>query len=212
MMKNNRMYQDDVACLVCPHAVANLANVKFVCRSSEGWAAACSEACLDASDERVLGMVHLSHLAKVPGLPHDFYTLPIGFSLQDEQRRWKLGYFDADFVPESGDFLAPDKCHKLRHMRPEENVFVYTLENREFVVVTLDEGTVCLPFWREKGLVEKFAKSLRGHEDLIMCKLAEVVHFAKKHSIYFLAPDFLSLDYDFALLAHTDCESPEVGI
>lgn len=195
------MNNAQLACIVCPHALADIQSVTFICRTQEGWAAGCSECCLDNCSDNQLSMVHLSHLAKIYGLPEDFYTLPINFSINRTENDWIHKYYFEVYNPEEGDFVAPKQDSAILNLTDSDKVISLKLPNDDLVSVTFDEGTQCIPFWLEFEQAANFQAYLSGQEKLEQVDIGEIRNFAKQNKIRYLAVNFLFNSYDIALLA-----------
>jgi hypothetical protein len=186
---------------MCPHALTDIQSVTFICRTQEGWAAGCSERCLDNCSDNQLGMIHLGHLAKISGLPADFCTLPINFSINRTENDWRYNYYFETYNPEEGDYVAPKKNSAVLKLTDLDKVFSFSLPGGDLVSVRLDEGTQCIPFWFELEQVANFQAHLSGREKLELVTFGKIRNFAKQNKIRYLAANFLLNSYDIALLA-----------
>lgn len=188
------------ASIVCYHVFQDFFKAQFVCNSSGGWAAGCSQECLERSGPAMLKMVCLGCFCDIPGIPSDFYATPLNFSFQKQGDAWNLSYFEDVFEPQEGDLIAAPASHPSRKILPEKTVSVLVLPNYDIVTVKYSEGTRCVPFWNESRLPEGVATKQDGSERLVEVPFKEVQSFAQDREIRFLVANFLSEDFDVALL------------
>lgn len=195
MTDNNK-----IASLVCKHVAEDASAAMFLCSLPDVFAAACSERCLDESSEEELSMVHVRHIEKALCLPIPFTSLPVHFKMVREHDNWSIDYFDIEHTPEEGEFLAAPKGSNLRSIPDDLGVYVYVLPNKEPVMVTLDEGIICVPFWFDEDSSKTFARHLNGNEVLRKMPFSSVCEHARRSDCWFLGANFLKQDYDFAVL------------
>lgn len=202
------------ACLVTRDLIKDPSVLAFFCHTEAGFSAAPSEAALDQGGFGNLTMVHLGWVVNTPlGFP-EMAALPEGFAMDLVDRVWWVRYFhDDDEVaenePEEGAFLAPPLGHPLLELNDTQLVWVFEKKNLldsgaagqgELVTITLDEGAPCLPFWCDAAGAEVFRDHVSKPYDLIQMPFVSVKEKARKVGLTFLAPDFLSMPYDYALL------------
>ncbi len=186
--------------MVCYHVFQDFSKAQFVCNSSGGWAAGCSHECLEKSGPAMLKMVCLGCFCDIPGIPSDFFAIPLNFSLRKQSDAWVLDYFEGVFEPQEGDLIAAPESHPTRKISPEKTVSVLVLPNGDIVTVKYSEGTRCVPFWTDSCLPEGVATKQDGSERVIEVLFREVQIFAQSREIKFLVANYLSDDFDVALL------------
>ena len=145
-------------------------------------------------------MVCLACFLDIPDLPRDFHTLPSGFAYKRSKGGWVMKYDLDEFEPDEGEFIAAPDDHAARQLRPGDTVYALVLPDGSYAVLNLDEGTRCVPFWREKRLPEDMLRTLDGSEQLMAVIYSDIEEFARESGIHFLAPDFLCQPYDLAIL------------
>lgn len=192
------------ACLVCKHVLKDVNQVGFVCHSGFGWSAACSEQCLDQHSEHELGMIHLGHVFAADVVDESVACLPKGFASDRSGRHWKERYFQDEYEPAEGDFVAPPKGSLVLELDESQVVFAYrqsSLEQSDLVWLRLEEGMHCVPFWTTRTDAEQFGVHLSGNEALHATTFRRLSISALESRVRYLAPDFLLHPYDFAILA-----------
>ena len=194
------MSHPDQASIICKHVMQDFANAQYVTRQGQSWGAACSKQCLETSGPATASMVGLDCFSEIPDLPRDYHTLPSGFAYQHSINGWSLNYDLDEFEPEEGEFIAAPTDHAVRKLRPNDIVFTLMLSDGGYAILTLDEGTRCVPFWLEKNLPEEMLRLLDGSEQLMAVDYSKIEVFARERGIRFLAPNFLSQPHDLAIL------------
>lgn len=195
------------SCLVCSHVLGDVETTAFVCHSSIGWAAGCSEKCLDEHDEEKFGMVHLGYVLSARCVDHSVGMLPKCFAADRKEQSWSERYFFEDCEPEEGDFIAPPIGFDLLNLDRKAELYVYvqddfdhTIGSLNLVRVQLAEGADCIPFWRRKSDAAKFQEYISGNERCIKLTYQEIADIATVAEIRYLAADFLVRHFDYALL------------
>ncbi len=67
--------------------------------------------------------------------------------------------------------------------------------------VTLDEGTVCLPFWLSDDLTSQFAAKAGDGVKFRKAELGKLKGYAKSEQCFLLLPNFLVNAADVAVLS-----------
>lgn len=198
----------DQATLVCSHVLKDVAAAGFVCNTISGWAAGCSEKCLDHSGPNSLGMICLGHLANIPDLPNWFYETPANFAFQHICGRWHLDYYEVD--DEGDDFEVPEHSligaphdSSLRAMPPDVLVTTIMLPDKTPAVLNFEEtGLRSIPFWTAPELPSEMLKKLDGTETITEMPLQRIRDFALLNSIRFLLANNLIGRASFVILAN----------
>jgi len=189
--------------VMCRHVFKDFSQAKFVCRDSVGWSAGCSHTCLEKSGPAMLSMVGLHCFSNIPELPDDFHLVPSNFAYHKQVDVWGLDYFSPYFEPEEGELIAAPEGHVARHLNDEDNVNVLRLPGGELATVHFDDGVRCLPFWMSEHLPAAAKAKCDGSEKLHSETYGNVMDFARKNSIQFLAFDYLCKDYSLAILVRS---------
>ena len=145
-------------------------------------------------------MVHLGHLIGANGLRVQDFALPINFSIRFSEKGWRVDYFEDDTEPEVGDFLAAPENSAMRQLSDDQIVFSYANVQGEIVELTLDEGVKAIPFWLSKSSAQSFESYVGDLDVLISDTLASLRQRASESGTSFLAPEFLTADFDIAIL------------
>ncbi|WP_341368341.1 hypothetical protein [Yoonia sp. BS5-3] len=198
----------DQATLVCSHVLKDVAAAGFVCNTISGWAAGCSEECLERSGPNSLGMVCLGHLTNIPDLPRWFYETPPNFAFQHLSGRWHLDYYETDDegegfeLPEHSLIGAPHDS-LLRAMPCEVLVTAIILPDKTLAVLNFEEtGLRSIPFWTAPELPSEMLEKLDGTETISEIPLQHIRDFAIRNSIRFLLANNLVGRTSFVLLAN----------
>lgn len=201
LLRKKSAGNSQLACLVCSHVSKNPANVGFLINDGEGYAAACCEECGDYEAGERLGMVHLGHILSADKDLLDIGGLPVNIAVAKRDGQWAAKYFFLSYTPEEGDFLAPPEGSDLFKLKDDTLVLVYRRRGGRLVTATLDEAFRVIPFWRTRKDSQQFGDLMDTGEYVDEITLVELRNQSRHHGVRFLAPDFLSMLYDYALIA-----------
>lgn len=196
-MIESPLHADD-GCLICDHVLKDGRELTFVGRTQDGWVAACNEDCTSYDSGEGLSLVHLTHLTSF-GAPKDIFSLPVNFRLDKKLHSWNLNYFDNGFEPHEGLFAAAPENSPFRRLTISTQVYACGSASTP-MSITLDEGTVVLPFWIEKNRAENFLRTTSNSLDLYSMKFEKLVELARDLKIHYLSPNFLANSFDLAIL------------
>lgn len=202
--------------LICPHAQNDINSTSFVCRTSDGLMAACSESCEALESGVGLSLVHRSHIEDRLGHTTGQLSIAVNSCLRRSGTDWSLEYFEDSTVPEPGEFRLAGEMHEIRQLDDNEVERAYETDEQTLGVATLEEGFSVIPAWREEeSIPETFTIQLAGNEKLVYLGLDDLGKRARNQGVMVLALDFLTKPFDLGLLVSertgSDWNSPFFG-